>query len=295
MGVRNFFKWLHAIGYKPNDQEYISVSNSLIVDVKTFMYRFGYNVPMNETANYVDHIANAIHELFRTFVNITFVNDGKLNPMHPKTETCNKRSVTRKRYREQTETKAAELTANPLPDKHQHELVTAKLDRAQRSARGVSFEQSVAIMHKLASLRPSYHCIQCEEEEADAYILQHSSLFDYVVSEDSDYVIGGVAKLVRNFGTKTQAVYALHDILTSSKLSLTQLQEFAAIVGNDYTQGGIPGLGLVKAHALLQEHGSLQQIVAVSPHIVVPADFYLKLNESNLLYTQKGKTKASSL
>ena len=282
MGVRDFFKFLTATGYCPDQACFVSVKHKLIVDIKNMMYRFGYKVPIDD-ANFANSVADAIKNMFMMFEHVVFVNDGVIGENHPKFITATKRSVQRKEAVVKTAKRKAELSLAVVDEKE-----LAKLDRAERAARGVSYEQSKTILAILAQ-HPNFECVQCEGE-ADDYIIKHHSNFDFVVSEDSDFLIGGVDCLLRGIGTKNQAVYRTQEILSFLNMSLRQLQELGAIAGNDYTLVGIRGLGLLKAYPLLLKYGSCKDMLikwTADEHknCVVPPDFNHKFNQSMLTYS----------
>ena len=286
MGVRDFFKFLASIGYRPDQGFFVSVKHKLIVDVKNMMYRFAYHVPIDD-ANFAQSVATAIRGAFETFEHVTLVNDGTIDESHPKFQTATKRSETRKAAVVKTNKRKAELSAR---DDVVDEKELQKLDRSERAARGVSFEQSKAIF-EILSTHSNFQCVQCDGE-ADEYIIKHHTEFDFVVSEDSDFIIGGVTCLLRGIGTRAQAVYRTQDVLDCLELSLRQLQELSAMAGNDYTILGIRGMGLLKAHALLLNYGSCKDMLSQwTPsehrHFLVSDEFYSAFNQSMLTYSDQ--------
>lgn len=282
MGVRKFFPWLAKMGYVPESDFFVSVRHSLIVDVKTFMYQFGYRVPLDDP-DYCKTIADAIIAQFKMFEHVTFVNDGAIDAKHPKFETVQKRAETR----QNSKRKNAAVRVTPNLD----EAAIDKLDRAERAARGVSLQQSKCIMeHLAAAAQTSFVCIQCEGE-ADDYIAAHHKDFDLVVSQDSDFVVAGVACLLCNMGTAKQALFRNSSILAKLQITQEQLQEIAAMAGNDYTLVGIRGMGLEKAYDMIQKYGSCRNMLSKwtkdeQSRITVEPAFYALFNRSMLTYTR---------
>lgn len=278
MGVRNFFPWLASAGYLPDKLCFISVKHSLLVDVKTFMYRYGYSVPIDEP-EFCKVVADAIVKQFRTFERVVFANDGKIDSNHPKFETAQKRSEARKKSKRKNE--QSRLQENLT------EFALEKLDRSERAARGVSFEQSISIM-QLLSEYPNFTCVQCDAE-ADDYIAEHHSEFDFVVSQDSDFIVAGVACLVCNMGTPKQAVFRTSEILEHLDITQTQLQEISALAGNDYTLVGIRGMSLQKAYTLIRHYGNCRTMLVQwtqteRAKMIIEPSFYELFNRSMLTY-----------
>lgn len=281
MGFRDFFKYLKSIGFIGDRECFISASAKLIVDVKNMMYRFGYYVP-TDTEDFAQAVAVCIFEAFKGFDHVVFVNDGTINESHPKFATTVKRSEQKKDARARVEKRKADVDPNDEKEMEQ-------VDRAERAARGVSFEHSKAILEHLKQY-PNFECVQCEDGEADDYIIKHSSQFDFVVSEDSDFLIGGVTCLLHKFATQNQCVYRTADVLAFLKLSQVQLQEMSAMAGNDYTQIGIRGMGAAKAHALLLKYGNCKTMLAQwTPKerkpFSIPDEFYSNFNRSMQTYS----------
>lgn len=279
MGVRKFWQWLQDIGYYPDQDYVVSSTHSLLVDAKAFMYRFAYRVTLDDP-NFCQTVADAIIAAFGTFERVAFVNDGTISNTHPKFETTIQRSETRKRNVQKNKKTRLELA-------EANEEQIERLDRAERAARGVSSEQSKIILECLAK-HPTFTCVQCDGE-ADDYILKHHNDFDLVVSEDSDFLVGGVDCVLRGFATPRQAIYRTEEVLRLLHIDLTQLQEIASIAGNDYTRVGIRGLGLVHAYKLITKYGSCRAMFEQwSPkehkHITVDDGFYARFNESMRMY-----------
>src|SRR5204863_9328899 len=80
-------------------------------------------------------------------------------------------------------------------------------------------------------------------------------------SEDSDLLIGekAVKRLLRGFGTPKACVYSSEDILTATKLSVTQLKQMACLAGIDYIPGGVRGIGLHTAYKLIKRYKYIEK------------------------------------
>jgi 5'-3' exonuclease len=164
-------------------------------------------------------IANMIDNMFKSFPNVLLLNDGnkKISPMKCST------LLGRKRKREEAQQSADIQTEKLVEAKTEEELkvIEESIEKKARVARGVSFELSSEVLRILREDR-GYKTLQCEGE-ADAVLIQLSRFFTYVVSEDSDLLIGGVNNLLR--GIKTQnLLYSASDIL--KQLNAFNLQQF---------------------------------------------------------------------
>jgi len=261
MGVKDFYRWLEHAGYVPDTEEFVYSSSRLIVDTKSLMYRFGYGVAIDKTTEeFCNTVAALIQDFFEQFEHVTFVNDGQIDNSHPKFLTSLQRSQQLEQSRKRAHDMSAQLAQELLENGTNQDEKLERLDKLERAARGVSFEKSKMILKILEHAHPNFQCVQCDAE-ADDYILLHHNEYDYVISEDSDFIVGGVNKLLRGIGTKKQGIYKIQDILQKLQLTLLQLQEIASIAGNDYTMKGIENMGLAKAYPLIQKYGSCQTML----------------------------------
>src|SRR5207249_3733533 len=97
-------------------------------------------------------------------------------------------------------------------------------------------------------------------------------------SQDFDALLFGAPRLVRNLAVggrrKLPGRQAWSEVspqeldldagLASLKLTRAQLVDVALLVGTDFN-GGVPGIGPKTALKLVQEHGSIEQILEAAP------------------------------
>ncbi len=300
MGPTNFYPWIKRKGYQPKPC-YVSTKDHLLIDAKAMMYRVGYSIPI-DSVSYHQDITDLLISGFGHFSSVTFVNDGKMTErdeddnLHPKHETNCKRGKERKRQRDEVEISSKRLkvseeeyAALDCVEAENLELEIEKIDRKARAARGISYDDSIQIMHLLEAL-PNFTCIQVEIGEADPVLISMAAKFDFVLSEDADLLCGGVLNLLRGFGSANQCCYNANDILHALKLSLEQLQEIVCISGNDYRRCKIKNMGLEKAYDHVRRHGNCENMIArweshgKPQKFQVPENFANELQRAILLY-----------
>lgn len=302
MGVIGFYEWVKSKGFVPKEAIF-DKETSVVVDAKLIMYKIGSMIP-STCENLALEIANCMNKSFSRFQkqNVCFVNDGTEKIPQLKCSTSEKRK--RKRQEQQdkyTEDKSAfdELKAQRKeedPEKQQlrDDLIfiqqDEKLEKQARYARGISTQLSMDVLEILKSY--GYKTLQAQGE-ADPILVQMSTSFDYVVSEDSDMLIGGVKNLLRFFGSKN-LVYNIDDILLqveifnieqnnkepkklkkttfkktsvkkqlkymNPKITLDQLKQMACISGCDYSDG-LNGIGMATAEKFLCKHGTAENMI----------------------------------
>ena len=100
------------------------------------------------------------------------------------------------------------------------------------------------------------------EAEAEASALTRRGVADYVISEDSDTIIFGARKLLRDFYKTTIVEYDIESIVQHLGLTPAQLVDMTLLVGTDYNNGGIAGYGAEKAYNAIVKYSSLEAMVA---------------------------------
>ncbi|KAL6950215.1 hypothetical protein ACO0QE_000891 [Hanseniaspora vineae] len=118
----------------------------------------------------------------------------------------------------------------------------------------------------LESLNVEYF-FTCAEAEAFCCYLQRTLTFTYVLSNDSDCLIYGATKILREF-TKSGSAASEKDEYTVSKTTLSShltkhnstfspgaLLLAGVLLGGDYNQSGITSIGITKTMKLLEDPG----------------------------------------
>ncbi len=285
MGVLGFYNWLKRKGYEPSTVA-LCAHNSFLVDAKLIMYKKAAGIPQT-CENVPQAICDSILHMFREFPNVTFVNDGNKTIPHLKAFTLEKRKEAenkRKRNydelkseiaieraerldcisKDDTETKQTLITDHDVCCMREEEILEKK---------GRMSNVSTALsMEVLKLLGEKYKTIQCDGE-ADVMLMKLASQFDYVVSEDSDLLVGGgIRNLLRFMGSKN-LLYSMPDILLKveqsnrqfpqkykyPKITLRKMQEMACLSGCDYSKG-LNGMGLATAELYMCTHGSISKM-----------------------------------
>jgi len=305
MGPRNFFPWIHEQGYVP-EHIYISAQSHLLIDIKNILYQLASTVPTTDP-DFNQTVATLVLDKFAPFKFVLLVNDGKITESHPKYEECCKRGRVKEKLQEAVKRQKTQefglvqVTSEQEDDddnkSHEEEEVrfnsyrfASKLERQARAARGMSFEASVSILELVkAQQKGNISVLQCDTE-ADQQIMMLAPQFDFTVSRDADLLLGGGRRQIVAFGTPQQAVYNIERICAVLGLTLVQLQEIVSMSGNDYTQGGIRGMGLKKAYGLIQKYGSCKRMLRKwtkleQKQFIVPANFLEQLQTSVAMYS----------
>ncbi len=282
MGFPEFYGWLRQRGYNGHPV-HVKTEDSLLVDFKTFAYMFAYAVPVGTSQEeFIDIVTQGFVDRFVHFESVTFVNDGKITSAHPKFATVCARSEMREKQRQKVEVhkqmKEALVCLDENPDAFSGNLDEVfpppadqkdcftpedeKWEKRERAARGVSFDDCLQIMVNLKHF-DNFTCLQCKADcEADVVLIAMGKKFKYVLSEDSDLLIGGLENVVRGFGKSSgQVLYRSSEILANLRLTKRQLQEVACIAGNDYKETKIVGMGRVNAYKMILQYGDCATMI----------------------------------
>ncbi len=277
MGVEGFYKWVEAQGYVPT-KVYPNSTDSFVVDTKALMYKKASSIPIT-CENYAKEIADKIAATFIKFPNVLFVNDGNKTIPQMKCVTLEKRRKTQanaqkkaeegnheldelknkkqKRYEEATTPEEKELfEKTQLIEDLSFALKEEKVEKQARAARGVSTSTSMEVLHLLSEM--GFKTLQCEGE-ADPVLVDMSTKYTYVISEDSDLLVSGITNLLRFFGSKN-LLYNSCDILEKAKLNAEQLKQMVCMSGCDYTSG-LNQMGLKTADKLMRKYKNFDQIM----------------------------------
>jgi 5'-3' exonuclease len=277
MGVRGFYKWLKDTKkYKPRTVK-LSDADSLLIDFKLMLNKIMSGVP-SDAPDVANLCATKIDRHCRPFLVVVFVNDGDKHIPNLKSDTLSKRIESKRICAQKAhdeEEKLCEfvrkrkIAALDVPDQvgddsfiqsnfeldHEQHLMEKKVESRKRQARRITVDFAKEVLAILQT--KGYITIQCEGE-ADHVLMLLAKGFTYVVSEDSDLLVGGVDNLLRYFGT-TNELYS--NIFSVLDITPQQLKILSAFAGCDYTTG-LPGLGLKKAETYLKKYKSVRKFLA---------------------------------
>jgi 5'-3' exonuclease len=305
MGPHGFLPWVRSHGYQPK-KVYVGTTARLLVDAKNLIYTLAYAVPSTDP-DFHQSVATLLLNRLSHFSFVTLVNDGKIGESHPKFATVCKRKDTKAKQQENFKRRKIEVETTEHPffvrvdqeeEKQDTTVVTAAvnngkihadLERQARGARAITLDDSIAILTLVqAQQRGNIFYMQCDEGEADPILMTMADEFDFVVSNDTDLLVGRVRNLLYKAFTSEQAVYNGEDICKCLKITFAQLQQIVSLSGNDYMPG-IRGMGLVKAYPLIQKYKTCENMLRKwTPKerkgFTVPEDILQKVCESVALY-----------
>lgn len=112
------------------------------------------------------------------------------------------------------------------------------------------------------------------EGEAQAAVMQARGDVDYVASQDTDSLLFGAEKVIRNlsilgkrkkvskltYETVTPELLTLSDVLNTTGLDKEKLILLGMLVGTDFNVGGIKGLGPKKGMKVVKEYSDYNQM-----------------------------------
>lgn len=184
-------------------------------------------------AIFLDDILQRLQKIINYSIDIIVVMDGDAHPLKKQT------LETRRSTREKAE-KKIEIAENDID----------KLKCLKASARVTADIRKRAL--EMFTAHDIKFIIADDEGEAECAKLARNGQVDFVFTDDSDALPLGTPLVVRNalFDTLDDAVCIVKTktILEKLKLSSTELINLCILVGTDFNQGGIKGLGCKKSY-----------------------------------------------
>jgi 5'-3' exonuclease len=98
------------------------------------------------------------------------------------------------------------------------------------------------------------------------------------MTEDIDALVFGAPLCLRGITTLTPTIVSLQGILRELSLTPSAFVDFCLLCGSDFTPKA-PGFGPVKSFAWVQQHGSLDPLIAERP-AKWPVDLWLQFAET---------------
>ena len=221
------------------------------IDFSLFLYRFIYN-----NNNPIECFLRQIHLFFRHNILPVYVIDGDA-PLEKRT-TLEKRSQKRqKMYDDIARLLEKKMENNsPTTSSRIHSEIT-KLER-----RCVIFSQKqiqdLFYFFELLGI-PVIH----ENEEADFILakLSAANKIDYILSDDSDVLVFGAKKVLKNFSITDEKcqLYILDDILENIGVPFHKFVDICIMCGCDYTTK-IRNMNCSKSFQLILQYGSIEEV-----------------------------------
>lgn len=265
MGVKRLSAHLHKQAphvYRPVLDPQAFRGKHLVVDVSIYMHKFAYLKDAADTCGafidkfLVQHAALMAEGAGR----VTYVFDGP-SPVI-------KRAEQQRRTAARVEVEARAAAADPGTE------AGAQLQR--RVAAVIKPWHYATLKAKLAAMDVPYVQAVGEAEKCMAWMCAAGAA-DVAVTEDIDAVVCGAPVVLRGVhmslaGDKVHEV-RLADVLAALELTYEQLVDFSILCGCDFS-GTLPGIGPVRALAMLKRHGSIEQVLAKElKGLEVPAGF----------------------
>jgi len=103
-----------------------------------------------------------------------------------------------------------------------------------------------------------------ENEEADFILakLSAANKIDYILSDDSDVLVFGAKKVLKNFCIKEEKceLYTMNDILENLGVPMHKFVDICILCGCDYTTK-IRNMNCTKSFQLILQYGSIEEVV----------------------------------
>jgi flap endonuclease-1 len=221
------------------------------IDFSLFLYRFIYN-----NNNPIECFLRQIHLFFRHNILPVYVIDGDA-PLEKRT-TLEKRAQKRqKMYDDIARLLEKKMENNsPTTNSRIHSEIT-KLER-----RCVIFSQK-----QIQDLFYFFEILGIpvirENEEADFILakLSAANKIDYILSDDSDVLVFGAKKVLKNFNITDEKcqLYILDDILENIGVSFHKFVDICILCGCDYTTK-IKNMNCSKSFQLILQYGSIEEV-----------------------------------
>ncbi|KAI8356648.1 hypothetical protein BD560DRAFT_426449 [Blakeslea trispora] len=158
----------------------------------------------------------------------------------------------------------SDISSKKMDDiKHQLFNDLKELNKQKRKEMGNSDEvtdQMVQDIQELLKLFGIPYIVSPMEAEAQCAALEHLSLVDGTITDDSDVFLFGASRVYKNMFNQQKYVecFMSQDIEREMLLSRKNLIQLAFLLGSDYTDG-IPGVGPVAAMEILAEFSGLDE------------------------------------
>ena len=221
------------------------------VDFSLFLYRFVYN-----KNNPIECFLRQVHMFFRYKILPIYVIDG--NAPLEKQVTFDKRAQKRQ--------KMYDLISDLLDKQHENNSPTtssrinSEITKLERRCVVFSQKQVQDILYFFELLGiPVIH----ENEEADFILakLSAANKIDYILSDDSDVLVFGAKRVLKNFCIKEEKceLYDMDEILANLGVTMQKFVDICILCGCDYTTK-IRNMNCCKSLQLILLWGSIEEV-----------------------------------
>ena len=231
----------------------------IVVDYLNIIFRYlatirksDGNYYTNEEGKCTSHIIGLINKFFLYLENgiiPIFVMDGISK--EAKRETIEKRAKMREAYKEKL-SEAISQQDEDMMQKYSRRIVQCNkhiVDTAIDIAKIFGFSIILA---------PG-------EGEAQASEICHQFNLFGIESTDKDILLFGNEKLITKIDNKQFEYISKEDILNENNLTNQQLLDMALLIGTDYNQGGVVGMGSARAFKFVQKENYILQLKTLIP------------------------------
>lgn len=205
----------------------------IAVDASIWMYQ----VARDNDNSYIPAFWNRVQRLIDAKTTPIIVFDGK--PPRMKLKTQAKRRLQKEK---QAKAATAKATARPVV---------------------VITESMFETVRELLDFKRVKWYIAPSEAEAYCAELVYNSQADIVLTDDSDILCFGAGTVIRKFSNSICVeTISLETLLTELGITQGQFVDMCILTGSDYLVGGAPGVGPVKALALIRQHMDIETLIS---------------------------------
>lgn len=221
------------------------------VDFSLFLYRFIYN-----NNNPIECFLRQIHLFFRHHILPVYVIDGDA-PLEKRT-ILDKRAQKRQKMYDNIADLLDRQSDNNSPNTSSR--IDSEITKLERRCVVFSQKQVQDILYFFELLGLP---VIRENEEADFILakLSATNKIDYILSDDSDVLVFGAKKVLKNFSITDEKcqLYILDDILLTLGVPMHKFVDICILCGCDYTTK-IRNMNCSKSFQLITQYGSIEEV-----------------------------------
>lgn len=229
------------------------------VDFSLFLYRFIYN-----NNNPIECFLRQIHLFFRHHILPVYVIDGDA-PLE-KRNVLDKRAQKRQKMYDNIADLLDRQSENNSPNTSSR--IDSEITKLERRCVIFSQKQIKDILYFFELLGVP---VIRENEEADFILakLSASNKIDYILSDDSDVLVFGAKKVLKNFCITDEKcqLYILDEILENIGVSFHKFVDICILCGCDYTTK-IRNMNCSKSFQLITQYGSIEEVAKNTEYVI---------------------------
>jgi len=284
MGIKNLNSILKIINFPTTKIKNLQ-NSSIAIDFSLFMFRFTYNLN-NPLECFLKQLSCFLqYNILPIYVIDGYAPYEKKNIIDKRIDKRRKNSI-----------ELSQLLELKDSIKNNNELNKEIIKLEKRTA--LSSKSDIKIILDFFDLC-NIPYIKEEKYESDwvlAKLNQHN-LVDYILTEDSDVIVFGANKVLKNFSLtdETVNIYELNKIIDYTELDYGKFVDMCILCGCDYTPR-IKNISCLKSFELIKKHGSIEEIKIEYPQIDIndinsARNIFKKPIEEELIEKFRGKIK----